>query len=949
MDGGKDMSSKRRLEDYALYLVIGSLYAFAVNLSILTTTILSVDPLALYFLGLGALILFALIFWNQYTTLAAIGLVLITALILFWVRDAESMEGFWYFINELILLIRGYIAFRLEFNWPLLIGIVLLTGLFIAVCLYVNFHFYMLACFGASIFIICWLMDYPQSLLGFILFLFCFCVLLVRKLQGRSKDGTRAALIAAPLCGIVVWAAVTVPVPTATIDNETINRLLNDPWEVVSEFFFLAFNPKYFSFQTTGFGGQGGRLGGPVSPNHRPVMAVDSPRRVYLSGATHNIYTGYGWRSDFNTFTPAEGRIHSSYIEFMETAHALFRETSRVELTGQLTGQMRFTSYLPLSNVDVFMGNNRTGSLFRPMRDRVIKFDNPALHDMVLTNIAGDRRLTELIPRHSAYRFSFLDLDYRESHIQDILRASRRGIYRERLENPSPLVFDIWDEQGSEIVGQVTLAEFQPVIRQVIANGDGQGYAVVVDAVHGYVLGYISDIEEGDEETVQQTVLEVIREVTPGMHQVVVNIDDRDMSFHRFNRDDISVQWYGLYGFDRLIDSYVFLEYGEVELFYRFSPEAAANMIIMKMGVGQDAILAEYADFVYANYMALPYTLPQRVIDLAHEITRYYYTDYDRVRALQEFLIQFPYTLTPDPVPRDRDFVDYFLFDGQEGYCVYYASAMVVMTRAIGIPARYVEGFLMPAQRDQETGLFTVTNRNAHAWAEVYLEGFGWLILETTAPYVYAMYERPFFAIGDIFAGGFMGWDWDYEEYLRQMGLWYTMYGLGDWDFDGVFPVVAGDAGTEVSEQVPINLLYIAIAAAIAAASLVLLYFISWHVLWILRLNKLKYMDTRGRAVYYYREILKITDYWRYPFQEGETPHLYGQRLRYRFAFVNDTVFLRDLNEIYYRARYGEEPPTEKEADFMKDCYYELVEYVRLVRGRSKFLYIRYIKSVIAL
>ena len=941
------MSSKRRLEDYALYLVIGSLYAFAVNLSILTTTILSVSPLTLYLLGLGALILFALIFWNQYTTLATIGLVLFTALILFWVRDAEVMEGFWYFINELILLIRGYLAFRPEFNWPLLIGITLLTGLFIAVCLYVNFHFYMLACFGASIFVICWLMDYPQSLLGFIIYLFCFCVLLVRKLQGPAKDSTKAALIAAPLCALVVWAAISVPVPTASLDDDAINRLFNEPWEVVSEFFFLAFNPKYFSFQTTGFGGQGGRLGGPVSPNHRPVMAVESPRRVYLSGVTHNIYTGYGWRSDFNTFTPAEGRIHPSYIEFMETAHALFRETSRAELTGQLTGQMRFVSHLPLSNVDVFVGNNRTGSLFRPMRDRGILFDNTALNDMLLVNDAGDRRLRELIPRHSAYRYSFLDLDYREEHIQNILRASRRGIYRERLENPSPLVFDIWDENGSEIVGQITLAEFQPRVGQLVADG---GATVIVDTAEGQLLGYITDIEEGDEEVVQQTILQVMREISPGMHQVIVTIDDRDMSFHRFNRYNLTSEWYGLEGFDRLIDSYVFLEYGEVELFYRFSAESAADMIIMKLGVGQDAILAEYADFVYLNYTALPYTLPQRVIDLAHEITRYYYTDYDRVRALQEFLIQFPYTLTPAPVPRDRDFVDYFLFDGQEGYCVYYASAMVVMTRAIGIPARYAEGFLLPGQRDQETGLFTVTNRNAHAWAEVYFEGFGWLIVETTAPYVYAMYERPFFAIGDLFAGDFAGWGWDYEEYLRMMGLWYTMYGMhADWDFAGVLTDIAGGEDTAAPEHVPINLWVVAIAAAIAAVSLVVLYFISWHVLWALRLNKVKHMNTRDKAVYYYREILRIADYWRYPFHEGETPYLYGQRLRYRFAFVNDTIFLRDLNEIYYRARYGEKAPTEKEADFMKDCYYELVNYVKIVRGRPKFLYIRYIKSVIVL
>ncbi|MFV0400462.1 MAG: DUF3488 and DUF4129 domain-containing transglutaminase family protein [Oscillospiraceae bacterium] len=140
------------------------------------------------------------------------------------------------------------------------------------------------------------------------------------------------------------------------------------------------------------------------------------------------------------------------------------------------------------------------------------------------------------------------------------------------------------------------------------------------------------------------------------------------------------------------------------------------------------------------RYTQLPNNLPQRVGDLAQEIAGGMGNDYDRLQALERHLsTTFPYTYTPSEVPGDADFVDYFLFEGKEGYCVYYASAMVVMARTMGIPTRYVEGFAMP-ERNAE-GTFTVTNRQAHAWVEAYLEGFGWLRFEPTAAYTDSFYD----------------------------------------------------------------------------------------------------------------------------------------------------------------------------------------------------------------
>jgi hypothetical protein len=79
------------------------------------------------------------------------------------------------------------------------------------------------------------------------------------------------------------------------------------------------------------------------------------------------------------------------------------------------------------------------------------------------------------------------------------------------------------------------------------------------------------------------------------------------------------------------------------------------------------------------------------------------------------------------------DIVDYFLFDLQTGFCDYYASAMVVMARAVGLPARLGVGFLQ--QPPDAAGIQTLSQLNAHSWAEIYFAGYGWVEFEPTAPF----------------------------------------------------------------------------------------------------------------------------------------------------------------------------------------------------------------------
>ena len=139
------------------------------------------------------------------------------------------------------------------------------------------------------------------------------------------------------------------------------------------------------------------------------------------------------------------------------------------------------------------------------------------------------------------------------------------------------------------------------------------------------------------------------------------------------------------------------------------------------------------AAWIHETYTVLPEDFPARVGDLARTITAEAESDFERAMLLERHLAtQYRYTLTPGPSPPGRDFVDHFLFDLQAGYCVHFASAFVTMARSIGLPTRYVEGFLVSGRPEESHGYISVRNNMGHAWAEVYLEGYGWLLFEPT-------------------------------------------------------------------------------------------------------------------------------------------------------------------------------------------------------------------------
>jgi len=133
------------------------------------------------------------------------------------------------------------------------------------------------------------------------------------------------------------------------------------------------------------------------------------------------------------------------------------------------------------------------------------------------------------------------------------------------------------------------------------------------------------------------------------------------------------------------------------------------------------------------RYTQVPDSTPQRVLDLAADLTRGAPTTYDKVSAIEGWLGEHTeYSLDIPPLPAGEDAVDRYLFVDRKGFCEQIGTALVVMLRSQGIPARLVAGYA-PGERNPFTGMFDVKASDAHAWAEVYFPGVGWQGFDPTA------------------------------------------------------------------------------------------------------------------------------------------------------------------------------------------------------------------------
>lgn len=147
--------------------------------------------------------------------------------------------------------------------------------------------------------------------------------------------------------------------------------------------------------------------------------------------------------------------------------------------------------------------------------------------------------------------------------------------------------------------------------------------------------------------------------------------------------------------------------------------------------------LPAYHEAVYRYYGEAP-EISARTREYLDEVLAGAESDYEKLVRIERLLSGFSYSESPGALPERAytpgGFLDYLLFEKQEGYCTHFATAFVLLARAEGIPARYVEGYAVTGVSGEKV----VRSDMAHTWPEAYLPGFGWLSFEPTPGYLSA-------------------------------------------------------------------------------------------------------------------------------------------------------------------------------------------------------------------
>ncbi|RPI94541.1 MAG: transglutaminase domain-containing protein [Chloroflexi bacterium] len=150
----------------------------------------------------------------------------------------------------------------------------------------------------------------------------------------------------------------------------------------------------------------------------------------------------------------------------------------------------------------------------------------------------------------------------------------------------------------------------------------------------------------------------------------------------------------------------------------------------------------EYPEWITSKYLQLPPNFSPRIKELAGEITAEADTPYDKAAAITQYLREsIEYAAALPETPGNKDTLEWVLFEYKKAYCVYYATADVLMLRSLGVPARMAVGFAQGTRYTEQQNVpqdermanrYLVRQRHAHAWPEVYFSGIGWVEFEPT-------------------------------------------------------------------------------------------------------------------------------------------------------------------------------------------------------------------------
>ena len=371
-------------------------------------------------------------------------------------------------------------------------------------------------------------------------------------------------------------------------------------------------------------------------------------------------------------------------------------------------------------------------------------------------------------------------------------------------------------------------------------------------------------------------------------------------------------------------------------------------------------ISGSYTDFVNDHYTQVPDNLT-KLKELAEDLKndgfqkRAYIIN--SIKKVQNYLREnAEYSLEPGAVPNGKDFTEHFLFENKKGFCVHFATAGVMLLRAMGIPSRYASGYIITdddfanasdvkfekvkvtylenqktvsSTVDQNTATVSLTDKNAHAWAEVYVDGLGWIPCEMTTGY-----SQSESGLGDLNYGDVQNETKSETEAETEATTQETTE--AETEEPETFSNIPDDSQTTDASGIGLDILLIIIAIIIliVAVDLILRAIIVRK-----RLKSFKGRNLNKNAENLYLYLEKILLYSKFKDLQKDNLTIGFEKLFKKFDFVDDKQS-KDTVEVLQKLFYGNVNISKEELIIVEKFVLSFVSnFISLQKRRKRFVY----------
>ncbi|MFV0343697.1 MAG: transglutaminase-like domain-containing protein [Anaerocolumna sp.] len=361
--------------------------------------------------------------------------------------------------------------------------------------------------------------------------------------------------------------------------------------------------------------------------------------------------------------------------------------------------------------------------------------------------------------------------------------------------------------------------------------------------------------------------------------------------------------------------------------------------------------------FVYENYLQVPKMerLKEALGGMYHSYYRAHERDQESLLKAISYVREFvqkdtQYSLSPGALPSGKDFVEYFLFETHKGYCTHYASSGVIIFRMLGIPARYVEGYVIKESDfnhgkkigsntveyrkksevgviDKNTYELKIRDTNAHAWVEIYIDGFGWMPVELTPGFSQS------------------------ENYLTEEEVT-SDYIIQPTTQPTVTPVIESPeeeedirkGNVEETKNPPVEVEKTSTLVTLAVVFIIFvgLGFVPIIISYFVRKNRVKkasLRDTNGKALFYYVLLNRIFKY----IHMKENEEGYQVKITETFETIGAEEFDQYI-DIIKKAKFSKHLISEVELKYTQEFYHKIINDLYNNKPWYKQIFYKYIQ-----